>query len=205
MEKEKKEYGKLQWFFFVILIPIIFTLTLVIVILSVAGFDVFGKTKMALAEIPVVEKLFKDEEKETKDTSGKDVSEAATDNEAKAEKLKLEQKIDEQDIEIDALEKDLSLKEKEVQNLNQEVKSLEEQLESLDNVEPEKKSRDIAKLYDNMSSKKAAEIIPNLKEAEAMLILTSLDDKQVADILTKMSVEDAVKYTNLIATDSETE
>ena len=53
-----------------------------------------------------------------------------------------------------------------------------------------------------MSSKKAAEIIPNLKEAEAMLILTSLDDKQVADILTKMSVDEAVKYTNLIASDS---
>jgi flagellar motility protein MotE (MotC chaperone) len=54
-----------------------------------------------------------------------------------------------------------------------------------------------------MTSKKAAELIPNLNEVDAMLILTSLDDRQVADILSKMNVDAAVKYTNLLASKAE--
>jgi flagellar motility protein MotE (MotC chaperone) len=200
MENNKQEYGKFQWFFFVILIPTIFTATLVLVILSVAGFDVLGKTKTLLAEVPVIEKLFKDEKLETTTDAEADVKEAT---QLKDEKEKLEKTIEEQSSIIGALEKDVTIKEKEIQNLNQEINSLESQIEDINNTNSENKSKDIAKLYDNMSSKKAAEIIPNLNEADAMLILTSLDDKQVADILTKMTVDDAVKYTNLLASTTE--
>lgn len=196
MENKKQDYGKFQWFFFVVFIPIIFTVTLVVVILSVAGFDVLGKTKAVLAEVPVVEKLFKDEKQGVSDDEVAEVKEAAQQIE---EKKELEQTIKEQTSMITALEKDVTIKEKEIQTLNQEIKSLEAQIEVINKAESENKSKDIAKLYDNMSSKKAAEIIPNLKEADAMLILTSLDDKQVADILTRMTVEDAVKYTNLLS------
>jgi flagellar motility protein MotE (MotC chaperone) len=200
MENNKQEYGKFQWFFFVILIPTIFTATLVLVILSVAGFDVLGKTKTLLAEVPVIEKLFKDEKLETTTDAEADVKEAT---QLKDEKEKLEKTIEEQSSIIGALEKDVTIKEKEIQNLNQEINSLESQIEGINNTKSENKSKDIADLYDNMSSKKAAELIPNLNEADAMLILTSLDDKQVADILTKMTVDDAVKYTNLLASTTE--
>ncbi|MBO1510410.1 MotE family protein [Metabacillus bambusae] len=200
MENNKQEYGKFQWFFFVILIPTIFTATLVLVILSVAGFDVLGKTKTLLAEVPVVEKLFKDDKQETTTNAEADLKEAI---QQKDEKEKLEKTIEEQSSIIGALENDVTIKEKEIQNLNQEINSLESQIEEINNAKSENKSKDITKLYDNMTSKKAAEIIPNLNEADAMLILTSLDDKQVADILTKMTVDDAVKYTNLLASTTE--
>ncbi|MBU7592118.1 MotE family protein [Metabacillus halosaccharovorans] len=192
MGTEKQEYGKLQWFFFVIFIPVVFTLTLVVIILSVAGFDVLGKAKSTIANIPVVETLFKEEE-------NSDVTaQALKEQEGQEEKKKLEKKIEEQATMISALENDVGIKEKEVQKLSQEISSLEKQLEELKNAEEESQSRDIGKLYDNMSSKKAAEIIPNLAQDDALLILTSLDDKQVADILSKMSVDDAVKFTNLL-------
>jgi flagellar motility protein MotE (MotC chaperone) len=200
MENNKQEYGKFQWFFFVILIPTIFTATLVLVILSVAGFDVLGKTKTLIAEVPVIEKLFKDDKQETTTDAEVAVKEAT---QQKDEKEKLEKTIEEQSSIIGALENDVMIKEKEIQNLNQEINSLETQIEEINNAKSENKSKDIAKLYDNMTSKKAAEIIPNLNEADAMLILTSLDDKQVADILTKMTVDDAVKYTNLLASTTE--
>ncbi|WP_338786616.1 MotE family protein [Metabacillus sp. FJAT-53654] len=200
MENKKQEYGKFQWFFFVILIPTIFTATLVLVILSVAGFDVLGKTKTLLAGVPVVEKLFNDDKQETTTDAEVAVKEAT---QQKDEKEKLEKTIQEQSSIIGALENDVTIKEKEIQNLNQEINSLESQIEDINNAKSENKSKDIAKLYDSMTSKKAAEIIPNLNEADAMLILTSLDDKQVADILTKMTVDDAVKYTNLLASTTE--
>ncbi|MCM3652641.1 MotE family protein [Metabacillus litoralis] len=200
MESEKQDYGKFQWFFFVILIPIIFTVTLVVIILSVAGFDVFGKSKAVLAEIPVIEKLFKDEKQDTINDREIVAQETATQKEAKKQ---LEQTIEEQATMIGALEKDVSMKEKEILTLNQEIKSLETQIEEIKEADLEKNSKDIAKLYDNMSSKKAAEIIPNLNEEDAILILTSLDDRHLADILSKMAVDDAVKYTNLLSSNTE--
>lgn len=196
-ENDKQDYGKIQWFFFVVLIPILFTITLVVVILSVAGFDVIGKSKTVLQKVPVIENLFKEEQTETSDT----LEQTALQEE---ENEKLNQTIEEQTTMISTLEKDVTLKEKEIQKLNQDISSLEKQLEEINkSSESETKAKDIGKLYDNMTSKKAAEIIPNLSQDDAMLILTSLDDKQVADILTKMTVEDAVKFTNLIATNGQ--
>jgi flagellar protein FlbB len=200
LKSEKQDYGKFQWFFFVILIPIIFTVTLVVIILSVAGFDVFGKSKAVLAEIPVIEKLFKDEKQDTINDREIVAQETAT---QKKEKKQLEQTIEEQAIMIGALEKDVSMKEKEILTLNQEIKFLETQIEETKKADSEKNSKDIAKLYDNMSSKKAAQIIPNLNQDEAVLILTLLDDRHLADILSKMTVEDAVKYTNLLSPNTE--
>lgn len=200
MESKKQDYGKFQWFFFVILIPIIFTVTLVVIILSVAGFDVFGKSKAVLAEIPVIEKLFTDEKQDAINDREIVTQETAT---QKEEKKQLEQTIEEQTTMISALEKDVTMKEKEILTLNQEIKSLEIQIEEINKADSEKNSKDIAKLYDNMSSKKAAEIIPNLNEEDAILILTSLDDRHLADILSKMAVDDAVKYTNLLSSNTE--
>lgn len=197
MGTEKQEYGKFQWFFFVIFIPIIFTLTLVVVILSVAGFDVLGKAKTTITTIPVVENLF------NKEDNTDETAQAIKEQDTLDEKKKLEKTIKEQATMISALENDVGMKEKEVQKLTQEISSLEKQLEELAKAEEESQSRDIGKLYDNMSSKKAAEIIPNLSENDAFFILSSLDDKQVADILSKMSVEDAVKYTNLLSSSSQ--
>ncbi|WP_226665694.1 MotE family protein [Metabacillus litoralis] len=197
MENEKQDYGKFQWFFFVVFIPIVFTITLVVVILSVAGFDVLGKTKTALQKVPVVENLFKEE---------KQVEPSDTDKQSalkEEENKELEKTIEEQTTMISALEKDVTIKEKEIQKLNQDINSLEKQLEDITTSQSENKTKDIGKLYDNMTSKKAAEIIPNLSQEDAMLILTSLDDKQVADILAKMPVEDAVKFTNLLATNGQ--
>ena len=197
MKSEKQEYGKFQWFFFVIFIPVVFTLTLVVIILSVAGFDIYGKAKSAITNIPVVENLVNKEE------STEDTEQALIEQGEQEENKKLEKTIEEQATMISALENDVDIKEKEVQKLTQEISSLEKQLEELAKADEESQMRDIGKLYDNMSSKKAAEIIPNLSQDDALLILSSLDDKQVADILSKMSVDDAVKFTNLLSSNSQ--
>lgn len=198
MENEKQEYGKFQWFFFVILIPIIFTITLIIVILNVAGFNVLGNAKAVLSEVPIIEKVFKEQDEEVETNINAEANETVKQTE---ENKKLKQTIDEQSAQINALENNVTTKEKEIQNLSQEIKSLEVQIEEIE--ESESNSIEITKLYNNMSSKKAAEIIPRLSEENALLILTSLDDRQVADILSKMTVDEAVKYTNLLTANDE--
>jgi flagellar motility protein MotE (MotC chaperone) len=201
MENNKQDYGRFQWFFFVVLIPLLFTVTLIVVILTVSGYDVLGKMKDVLANITGVEKLVEDKQGMTSSNPKSDIDKKV--EQLTEVKRNLEKTIEEQVTMIAAYEKDLSNSEKEIQNLNQEIKSLEEQIEDINNAESKNKSKDIAKLYGKMSSKKAAEIIPKLKEADAMHILTSLDDKQVADILTKMTIDDSVKYTNMLASTTE--
>ncbi|UOK59546.1 hypothetical protein MGI18_12695 [Bacillus sp. OVS6] len=52
MKKNENDSSKLQWTFFVIVIPFIFTVTFITVILTVAGVDVAGKMKEAISHLP---------------------------------------------------------------------------------------------------------------------------------------------------------
>ncbi|MFC0271296.1 MotE family protein [Metabacillus herbersteinensis] len=193
MEKTERDYGKFQWFFFVIFIPVLFTLILVSVILTMAGFDPLGKTKDFASTLPFIDKLV-EEEKVNSDTNVQKVSEKL-----QQEQTGLKKTLANQNADISALENDVSLKESEIGRLNQEVKSLEEQIKLLEESNKESSSKDIAKIYGEMSSKKAAEIIPILDTDDAMMILTSIKDDQLTAVLEKMTAEDAAKYTKLLA------
>lgn len=192
MKNNENDSSKLQWMLFVIVIPVLFTVTFITVILTVAGVDVAEKMKEAISHIPGTAELTSVEEKNNSENA----------NTAPAAELEEENKlqkttIDKQQQEISALENEADLKVREIQQLSQEIKSLKEQLQASDN--KEKEGKDIATLYDKMSSKKAAEIIPFLSDEEALRILTSINDDQVIAVLEKMSAEDAARYTKMLA------
>lgn len=196
MKNIEKDSGKLQWVFFVIIIPILFTVTFIVVILSVAGIDVLGKLKETISHIPGTAEILNEDEKQTETAPADDQTKML-----KEENKQQKSTIEKQDLDISALENDADLKEKEIQKLSQEVKSLKDQLQLTN--EPtevtEEEGKDIAKLYENMSSKKAAEIIPLLTDEEAGLILSKIKDDQVVAILEKMPAEDAARYTKMLA------
>lgn len=192
MKKNENDSSKLQWTFFVIVIPFIFTVTFITVILTVAGVDVAGKMKEAISHLPGTADHTSVQEK--KNSKNADASPAA---ELEVENKLQKTTIEKQQQEISALENDADLKVREIQQLSQEVKSLKEQLLGSEN--KEKEGKDIAKLYEKMSSKKAAEIIPFLSDEEALLILTSIKDDQLIAVMEKMSAEDAAKYTKMLA------
>ncbi|UAL54259.1 MULTISPECIES: MotE family protein [Metabacillus] len=192
MKKNENDSSKLQWTFFVIVIPFIFTVTFITVILTVAGVDVAGKMKEAISHLPgTADQTSVQEKKNSKNADASPAAELEEEN--KLQKTTIEK----QQQEISALENDADLKVREIQQLSQEVKSLKEQLLGSEN--KEKEGKDIAKLYEKMSSKKAAEIIPFLSDEEALLILTSIKDDQLIAVMEKMSAEDAAKYTKMLA------
>ncbi|USK35703.1 hypothetical protein LIT25_10610 [Bacillus sp. F19] len=189
MKNNENDSSKLQWTFFVIVIPFIFTVTFITVILTVARVDVAGKMKGVILHLQgTAEHTSVHEEKNSKNADASHTAELE-----KANKFQ-KNTIEKQQQEISAAENDADLKVREIQQLSQEVKSLKEQLLGTEN-----KEKDIAKLYEKMSSKKAAEIIPFLSDEEALLILTSIKDDQLIAVMEKMSVEDAAKYTKMLA------
>jgi flagellar motility protein MotE (MotC chaperone) len=181
VKNKEKDSSKLQWTFFVIVIPFIFTVTFITVILTVAILHLPGTAEHTGVH----------EKKNSKNADASLTAELEEEN--KLQKTTIEK----QQQEISALENDADLKVREIQQLSQEVKSLKEQLLGTEN--KEKEGKDIAKLYEKMSSKKAAEIIPFLTDEEALLILTSIKDDQLIAVMEKMSAEDAAKYTKMLA------
>ncbi|MCH1623782.1 MotE family protein [Fredinandcohnia quinoae] len=189
METTEKDYSKIQWFLFVIFIPTLFTVILVIVLLSVAGVNTLGMVKDFAEKVPVISNLFTEEEKATEK------------NEKTEEKVvKLQTEISKKKESIDKLEKSLTTKQEEIDSLKLEISKLTNELTSLqeDTLSKGRTFEELTKMYETMSPKNAALIIPNLKESDAKEILATIKTDKLAAILEKMSPEDAAKYTELL-------
>lgn len=189
METNEKEYSKFQWFLFVVLIPSFFTLIVVFVLLSVAGFNPLGAMKDFAIKVPVISSFFNDAEREAQNPKEEEVSISD-----------LEDEIQAKDTKITQLESELETKSGEIQSLENEIDSLTDELLRLqeERLAKSKSLKELTKMYELMSPKNAAKIIPNLKEDEAREILSSIDTEKLADIFEKMSPEDAAKFTQLI-------
>lgn len=187
---ESKVYSKFQWFLFVIVIPTLFTITLALVLLTIAGVNVFEYAKVIGQNTPIISKYVPKEADpvvEKKENLEHQIS-------------SLEGKIQEKDEKIADLEKKLEGQRIEISYLQEEIFSLEEQL-LLKEEEQKKHTKTIAeisKLYETMSPKNAAVIIPKLDNEEAISILSALKTETVSKILEKMDPEDAAKYTQLL-------
>ncbi|MGD7008410.1 MotE family protein [Metabacillus sp. 84] len=187
MEESKKEYGWMQWFIFVISIPLAFTIALIAVILSVAGYDIGGS---------VMQLAGKSEETEM-DVPEKSTGQKNQQKSDAAPNKDLTDEISKQKQEIKAMENDVLLKDKKIASLTKEVEDLKIQIEEAKNSKTAQK--DISKLYEGMSAGKAAEILPLLSEKDAKTILSSMKDEQITGILEKMTPENAALYTEMMA------
>ncbi|WP_077617817.1 MotE family protein [Bacillus sinesaloumensis] len=188
METNEREYSKLQWLLFVVLIPTFFTLIVVFVLLSFAGFNPIGAMKEFAAKVPIISTY---------------VNEKEAIKEPEEEKISisdLEAEIQVKENKITQLESELETKSREIQTLNSELENLSNELIKLqeERLADSKSLDELTKMYEMMSPKNAAKIIPKLNENEAREILTSIDTKKLAAIFEKMSPEDAAKFTQLI-------
>jgi flagellar protein FlbB len=190
IEQEEREYSKFQCFLYVIFIPFLFTVTLIVVILSVAGFKPLEKTKEIAGNMPLLGSLIGDE----KQTINKE-------ERLKQEIVKLQNAVEEKESNLLELENDLQAKQDKIEELQIEIEKLRAELQAKEEQQQlqKQKIKNIASLYETMSTKKAALVISNLDESEAEKILTSLPTEKVAAILEKMPPEDAAKYTKLLS------
>ncbi len=199
-EKEEKKYGKFQWFVMVILIPLIFTITLALIIMTIAGINVFDKAKEYGQHVPFVSQFIPG----SKDYEIKNL---------KKREAELKATIAENEKQIKQLEGSSKNKQTEVDKLNKQIKTLNAKLKNIGDGEdgstgsiqlPNSKKKqtldDIVKSFENMSAGNAASIIPQLPDEDAVTILSSLKVPTLTALLEKMPPKDAAKYTALLTT-----
>ncbi|MEH7234771.1 MotE family protein [Bacillus sp. JJ1562] len=189
MEPNEKEYSKIQWFLFVVLIPSFFTLIVIFVLLSVAGFNPLGAVKDFSSKVPVISTLFNEESNDSQIQKEDEISVSD-----------LEAEIQVKESKITQLESELETKNGEIQSLEFEIDNLSDEIVKLqeERLAKSKSLNDLTKMYEQMSPKNAAKIIPNLEDNAAREILSSINTEKLAAIFEKMSPEDAAKFTELI-------
>jgi len=188
--QEEKKYSAFQWILFVIIIPLMFAITVVLVVLSVSGINVFEGMKNVGEKIPVISSIF-DGDKEVVDID------------YKQKYGELQGEIKNQEAYIQSVENQLAEKDEEIKNLQLEKETLLNQIQELELINENRmvEMKEIIKTYETMSAKNAAAIIVEMDDTEAMRILSNMKADALAEVLQKMPPEDAAKYTSLLTSE----
>jgi flagellar motility protein MotE (MotC chaperone) len=192
IEEEKKPYNKLQWFLFLIVIPLLFTITIALIVLTIAGVNVFELSKEYSSKIPLLSKWTQTEE-------------APSINEYQSKVIDLEAEIKDREALVAKLEDIIESRDQEIQNIELEKQRLEDEIKELRAVQEEDKRafKDIIKTYETISPKKAAPILTSLSDEEAVKILSNIKADTLAKILEQMEPEDAARLTQKLTVESD--
>jgi flagellar motility protein MotE (MotC chaperone) len=188
--EEEKKHSKLQVFFFVIFIPLIFTIMMAYVLLMLYGVDVNGKVKEAAKDLPFIST----EEQKTQEVEEQNLQ--------KSQDIKqLETSLQEKKKKIHDMQDKLNQKDLEIENLQIQVQRLNEQVAEADKKKEaeQMKLKEVVSVYEKMTPKKAALIFSELEEDKAMRLLSQFKPEQLAAILEKMEPSIAAKYTGLLS------
>ncbi|EMI11847.1 hypothetical protein NOW01_01865 [Anoxybacillus salavatliensis] len=191
-EEETKKTSKFQWFLFVVFIPLLFTISVVLLILTFSGINVFEQGKKYASQLPFVSQWIEGTEANEKKKLQQQIVELkATIVEKEKQLTKANDALKEKEGEIDALKQEIARLQAEKEQAQEPTTPTTEQTNT---------SRvDVVKMYETMSPKKAAEIIPQMSDREAVDLLSQLKTDKVAAILEKMDAANAAKYTSLLA------
>ncbi len=191
-----KGYSKIEWLFYIIILPIIFISILTLVVLWFLDYDVKQKVFLELNKIPVIEKLIDDEQFNEVGYINKNLS---------IDELHFQ--IDELKTTLNKINMDISLNENIILAKDEEILLLNEQIDAMQIEISEKnisqKTReqeisDLTKIYENMNPKNAASIISYLSLEESVLIMKSMSLEAKSSILEKMDQKIAADISILL-------
>ncbi|WP_156289065.1 MotE family protein [Oceanobacillus salinisoli] len=196
-EKKKNENKKMNpflWFLFAVVIPVIIVITLVIIILNIAGIDVINWAKEKGDNIPVVSNLVTTEEEA----------------EIKSRENHFEQTIEDKDEEIEQLNQNISDLEMVISDLEQEMVRLERAQSEQDaleeaNIEGQMNEavKTVAKSYEEMDRVQAAVILENMEDRTSIVtILKEVPNDIRGEILQEMDPEIAADITQRLMSSS---
>ncbi|GED70237.1 hypothetical protein BRE01_39390 [Brevibacillus reuszeri] len=190
--QEEREYGRWEWFFYMIVIPALFACILGGVLLSLLGINVLGNVLTWANSIPYVEKLIPDDYVATPDKNEKPELMKQVTN------LQNDQAKNQQAMA--SLQAEASKKDSTIQALEKQVEDLNKMMEEKRATEAERQQQytDLAKVYTTMSAKNAAAIIENLKLTESVTVMSKMKPAQRADILAKMDPKTAADISILL-------
>ncbi|QED47544.1 MotE family protein [Cytobacillus dafuensis] len=191
-EKESKKSSRFQGFIYLVLIPLLFAITIALIVMTILGHNVFELAKEYGQKIPFVSSVFEEENSkslENLETKG----------------IELEAEIKDREAKISQLETQLESKDEEISKVQMEKERLEDEIAELTAMKEENKRafKDIVKTYETISPKKAAPIISNMSEEEALKILSNVKADTLAGIMEKMEPELAAKYTELLTAEGD--
>ncbi len=207
-ENTGKSYSKLEWLFYIIILPMLFTAILAGVFMSFLGYDVVATLKNSVSSLPVVNQYVDgDESGDEQGVSGP--SEQEKISQLESEIASLNEELEYKQQTIDELNKSLEGRNLTISDLESEIKELTTQLETKSTMQQnwQENMAELSKMYKAMPPSKSAPIIANLTEMEAIQILNGMSSADRAKIFEKMTPEKAATLTSLLVAkpDSETE
>jgi len=181
---EERSPGIFQKIFILGVIPLVFIITVLLIISMFTSFNVFEKAKGLTSSIPF---LSNEEDASSVNNTEKVVS--------------LQAQIKEKEAELESLKADLEKATADNDALVVEQERLQFEIDKLKREQQQAKVdfAEILTTYEKMAPEASAPVIVKMNDTEALRILTSLKPKTLAEILTNMKPEEAAKYTELMA------
>jgi flagellar motility protein MotE (MotC chaperone) len=181
MQETERRYSGMEWVFYIIILPMLFTALLVGIILQFLGYDITGKIGHAARSLPVINKIMP-----------ADPNEVAADNAAVDPAKQLQDAQDQ----VQSLENSKKQLEDDLVKKDSEIEKLKKQIEDLKK-KPDAQKDDSAtaatdpyvqqaQVYSQMNASKAAVIMAQLSVTEAKRIMAKMTNDQKAAILEKM-------------------
>lgn len=188
-EISDKKFKPFQWFLYVVIIPLLFVITVVLIISLITGVNVFNEAMKMGQKIPVVQSLL------PQNTATK-ISEKDLIN-LQAQVKDREAKISQLQAQLDQRNQDILRKQLDNKRLQQEIADLNtSQNQKLQ--QSKRALKDIVNTYETMSPNKAAPIIVKMSNPEALKILTSVKPDVLAAIMENMDAAQAARFTELM-------
>lgn len=186
LEVVEKKPGFFQKLFFWVIIPLTFGVAVLLIVANFTNTNIFGFADKAVEKIPFV----KSEEEQMENTtlnSDKIVTLQAEVQEKEAQLTKLQTELDSATAKNEELTVEMEKLQFEIEKLQREQKEYSMEFQ------------EILKAYETMSAKKAAPIITAMSDDDALRILSNMKPNTLSELFTKMSPEDAARYTKLLA------
>lgn len=187
LELENNSPGFLKKFLYLFLIPLMFTVAIILVVTTVTNTNVFKIAGNVAEKIPFIKKE-EPSDVENSSLSGEKV-------------VALQAEIQEKEVQITQLQTQIETADTEKDELLAEQERLQFEIEKLkrNQEETQKEFTEILATFEKMSAKKAAPILVQMSDTESLRIMSSMKPDTLAELFTKMQPADAARYTELLS------
>jgi len=188
--EEERSYGFMERLLFYTL-PVLFTLLLTGVLLTVFGYDVVNELLRIGNKVPGVSAMLpepKPTEEELRAAMLEAEEQGAEEPTEEEEAREIEAALSEKEAEVAALRSESETKDQRIAELQAELEAAkeEEARQSASESEYAANIKKLADVYAEMKPSKAAPVLENLTLSERVLVLKEMKEEQQVDILEKM-------------------
>lgn len=189
-KQSKTKSNPILWFLFAIIVPLIVAITIIIIIFTVAGFNVMGWAKSTVNHIPVVSSVVK---------TDKEKSEQRTEETFTGEIVKKDKKIDELTTNVTDLETTIDQLKQDIIKLENAEKTTNTIKDKADDKSEKKEKnsslKSMIESFEVIDPEQSALILQDLEEETVIKILQRLPGEVRAEIFEELDPKKAAQYT----------